>query len=365
MALYEMNHHAFKRLEQCSMVELGISERNDLQRLLRTQIEVLDEDLYVLAEEFSEWEESRRRIDLLAIDREANLVVIELKRTHDGGHMELQAIRYAAMISTMTIDRAIQIHRQFLTSVGEDPESAETKILGFLGWSDKEEETFAEDVRVLLVSENFGKELTTAVLWLRDRDLDIRCIRLRPFKEADKTLVDVQQIIPLPEAAEYQIQLREKEIHERRKRIEQSDIKTQFWEGLIHVAQKYGTRHGKIKPGPWNWIGASSGINGLGFNFVIRQHGVSAELYINRQDSEANLQFFKAFEKLKESIEKQFGEPLIWDSMEGLQACRIRWTTDLGGYKSPRTEWSALHEIMISKMTELERALGPIIQSLN
>ena len=63
------------------------AERNDLQRLLRSQIDVLGDELYVLTEEFGEWEDSRRRIDLLAIDPQANLVVIELKRTNDGGHM--------------------------------------------------------------------------------------------------------------------------------------------------------------------------------------------------------------------------------------------------------------------------------------
>ena len=38
----------------------------------------------VIADEFSDWEDSRRRIDLLAIDRNANLVVIELKRDEVG-----------------------------------------------------------------------------------------------------------------------------------------------------------------------------------------------------------------------------------------------------------------------------------------
>jgi RecB family endonuclease NucS len=50
------------------------------------------------------------RVDLLAIDANANLVVIEIKRTTDGCHMELQAIRYAAMVSAMTFERAVQIH---------------------------------------------------------------------------------------------------------------------------------------------------------------------------------------------------------------------------------------------------------------
>jgi len=63
----------------------------------------------VVSEEFGDWEDSRRRIDLLGIDKAANLVVIELKRTEDGGHMELQAIRYAAMVSKMTFDRLVEV----------------------------------------------------------------------------------------------------------------------------------------------------------------------------------------------------------------------------------------------------------------
>ena len=64
-----------------SFTDMGIGERTDIQRLLRTQIEVLGDDPNVLSEEFSEWDDSKRRIDLLAIDKQVWLVVIELKRT--------------------------------------------------------------------------------------------------------------------------------------------------------------------------------------------------------------------------------------------------------------------------------------------
>ena len=87
MPLYEMTNDSFRAIAESTFTDLKIRERDDLQRLLRVQIDVLDGDLYVLTEEFSDWEDSRRRIDLLAIDRDANLVVIELKRTPDGGHM--------------------------------------------------------------------------------------------------------------------------------------------------------------------------------------------------------------------------------------------------------------------------------------
>ncbi len=58
------------------------------------------------------FEDSRRRVDLLALDRAGTLVVIELKRTGDGGHMELQALRYAAMVSTMTADQLVTVYSQ-------------------------------------------------------------------------------------------------------------------------------------------------------------------------------------------------------------------------------------------------------------
>ena len=93
---------------------MGIGERSDIQRLLRTQIDVLGDELHVLTEEFGDWEDSKRRIDLLAVDKKAQLVVVELKRTYDGGHMELQAIRYASMVAAMTFDRAVEIHAGFL-----------------------------------------------------------------------------------------------------------------------------------------------------------------------------------------------------------------------------------------------------------
>jgi hypothetical protein len=72
MPLYEMTPDAFRPLGQASFTDLKVRERDDLQRLLRTQIDVLSDDLYVLTEEFGDWDDSRRRIDLLAIDPQAN-----------------------------------------------------------------------------------------------------------------------------------------------------------------------------------------------------------------------------------------------------------------------------------------------------
>ena len=128
--------------------------------------------------------------------------------------MELQTLRYAAMVSTMTFRQAVEAYRGFLTREGKDTDP-EKRILDFLGWADVDEERFASDVRLLLVAQDFSRELTTAVMWLSERDLDIRCIRTQPYRLDDRLLLDAQQIIPLPEAADYQVRIREKVITKR------------------------------------------------------------------------------------------------------------------------------------------------------
>jgi hypothetical protein len=364
MPLFEMTKEAFRELEQSSFQELNVLERGDLQRLLRTQIEVLGDDLYVLAEEFSDWEDSKRRIDLLALDLQANLVVIELKRTSDGGHMELQAVRYASMISAMTFEDAVDIHQKFLQALSQPGDEAQARILTFLGWEDPEEEPFAQDIRIVLVSEDFGKELTTAVLWLRDRDIDIRCIRLNPYRDGSRILVDVEHLIPLPEAQEYQVQRRKKEQEVRQVRAERSDIRLRFWLGLLAVAQKKGTRHASLKPGAYQYFSARTGIRGLSFTYFTVKEKSNVELYVDRGDSVENKALFDRLMKDKEAIEGEFGQALEWERLDNRRACRIKVPAQEGGYRSQENEWTDIHNELVDTMTRLEKVLQPRLDAL-
>ena len=134
MAIFKLTQNNLAPLAETQFGAEGILERKDLQRLLQGNIRALASDLMVICEEFGSWVESSRRIDLLCIDREANLVVVELKRTEDGGHMELQAIRYAAMISAMKFEQLMQVEARAATAglVGplEDQDLVSTMRLG-------------------------------------------------------------------------------------------------------------------------------------------------------------------------------------------------------------------------------------------
>ncbi len=360
MAIFELGATALVPLTPTALEIEGIWERRDLQRLLRTKVEVIAPGTMVLTEEFGDWLDSRRRIDLLAIDEEANLVVIELKRSDDGA-MELQALRYAAMVSTLTFQQASDIHQRFRDQNGiEGP--ADQALLEFLKWDEPNEDHFARDVRVVLAAADFSKELTTSVMWLNRRGLDIRCVRMKPYRLDDRLLLDVQQVIPLPEAAEYQVQLRDKEESQKKDATRHSERRA-FWTALLAQARVRTPAFASISPGPDNWVSATTGRPGLGWTYASRQHDCQVELYIdfgNQSQNEA------AFDKLfadKESLETSFGAELDWQRLPERRGCRIRKVFE-GGYKDPTESWPDIHRTMIDGMVRLQSTFGPRLSSL-
>lgn len=214
--MYEIADSGLTPHKPVALGDLGLRERADLQSLLCNDIGVLDDELLVVAEEFGEWEDAKRRIDLLALDKSGCLVVIELKRD-DSAHMDLQALRYAAMVSSMDFGDVLAAYEGHLAKVAPDSErDARAELIAFIGPAEEEEPTISSDVRIVLVSADFGRELMTAVLWLnRFEGMDIRCVQLVPYGMDGRVLLDIRQVVPLPEAADYQVRVRRKQQQER------------------------------------------------------------------------------------------------------------------------------------------------------
>jgi hypothetical protein len=68
MAIYEITKQSISALAETSFAAAGISERGDLQRLLRANIKIISRDpnvaepeLLVIAEEFGDWEDNGKR----------------------------------------------------------------------------------------------------------------------------------------------------------------------------------------------------------------------------------------------------------------------------------------------------------------
>ncbi len=282
MPIFHVMPNELKPLAATTFGAEAMMERKDIQRLLREQITALDERLMVISEEFGDWLDSTRRIDLLCLDQDANLVVVELKRTEDGGHMELQALRYAAMVSSMTFDQLVNTYARHKNKNSPDAEAARASILEFLGWDDVYEEQFAQDTRIVLASADFGKELTTAVMWLIERGIDVRCVRMKPYKMLDGTvLLDVQQLIPLPEAATFQTQIGVKKQAERQNQSVRNELRMKFWETLLVYAKTKTELHANRSPTHDGWLAGGIGRTGFSLTYSTRRTDSQVELWIS------------------------------------------------------------------------------------
>jgi hypothetical protein len=361
MPIFEVRPDGLTPVPATSFETVGIRERNDLQRLLREQIECLESGLMVLTEEFSWWVDSTRRIDLLCLDTDANLVIVELKRDETGGHMELQALRYAAMVSDMTFEQAVHSLATHRSRVAPDLAKARADILEFLSWDEVEEENFAQDTRIILAAADFSRELTTSVLWLRERDIDIRCVRLRPYRQEDgRLLVDIHPLIPLPEAEEFQTKLGEKRVAERKERAEQDNLQLQFMQSLSARVQSRGALHAGRVPNKRSELMGSIGRAGFSINYITKRHDTRVELLLQTKD--AKEQLHKLMQNKKE-IEDAFGGPLEWQEKATTTQCRVFHTVQ-GGFRSPPEEWSRIHDELIDAMARLEAALKPQVAQL-
>lgn len=205
------------------LAELGLREREDLQEWVIEEPRILDEGLLVITSEYAGFEDTLDRLDVLALDRDGKLVVVELKRDRADSETELQALKYASFCSTLTAEDVQQLYREFYQKRGDEdltPEDVADRFISFIDTDDAiplGEDGYAtfeldDRPRIILAAGNFGTEVTSPVLWLRQEyGMDISCVRLNAYERDGEYLVQGQRIIPVPETEEYMTKRREKD----------------------------------------------------------------------------------------------------------------------------------------------------------
>ena len=109
-----------------------------------------------------------------------------------------------------------------------------------------------------------------------------------------------------------------------------------------------------ISPQVSHWIGAGSGVRGLTFNFAASKSYARAELYIDRGDREENKFVFDEVFKIKDEIERDFGEPLVWERLDDKRGSRIK--SEIEGNIFEEASWGELIPSMVDRMVRLERS---------
>ena len=191
------------RIEEVDFAQLGLRERRDIQEWVAANPGILGDDLLIIGKEFSGFDRTDERLDLLAVDSNGKLVVIELKRDDTGTDAHWQAIKYASYFQRATADVIVGMAASYWE---ESQEDAVTRLLQHLGTDDLN--TLNNDQRIILASHRFAPEVTSAALWLNKKvsteDL-FTCVKLTPYQDTQKDTLYVQAstIIPVPGVDDY------------------------------------------------------------------------------------------------------------------------------------------------------------------
>ena len=354
--IFRVREGQLEKIQSLSFSELGIEERTDLEKWIVMHPDLLEEDLLIITTEFDKFDKSSKRLDILAIDSDGVLVIIELKLDISRTLADLQAIRYAAFCSTMTMTDVIELLARTEEITNEE---AEAKICEFLKAEELPE--LGDRPRIILAAGSIDdQELTSAVLWLRSFGIDISCVELTPYKVLESIVLVPRTIIPIPEARDYQIRAQRKE----EELAERSKLRRLFWTGLLDRAKSKTQLHANRSPGTDSYISTGAGKYGLSFLYVIRKHDAGIDLYIDRGSEDENKAIFDTLKASKDTIERDFGDSLLWQSHENKRARRIMKNLDIGGYREDESKWPEIQDAMIDAMIRLEKALRPHIDNL-
>jgi hypothetical protein len=351
-----------KKLEKRLFGDLGFRERDHLQEWIAKHPEVLGEELLIIQKEFDGFDDTKERLDLLALDKDGGLVIIENKLDDSGKNVTWQALKYASYCSTLTKVQVVDVYQKYIDKY-EGGGDAKAQIVSFLGEEDFDSIVLNKGVgqRIMFVANKFRKEVTSTVLWLLEQQLQIQCFKATPYSMGEELFLQIDQIIPTPEAKEFMIGISAK--NQESKQVEKEMKSTQilrkeFWSLITSkMRESESELHNNISPSKTTWLSSGSGISAVHFDFGFLKELGRVELYIGRKSKEENKFIFDELYKEKDAIESVFGDTLQWNRLDEKKACGIKCEKAFDG--NNREVWEEMTDYLVASMIRFEKALKP------
>lgn len=347
--------------------ELGFKEREHLQEWIAKCPTALGEELLIIQKEFDGFDETKERLDLLAIDKSGGLVVIENKLDDSGRDVVWQALKYASYCSSLSKSNIVEIYQDFLNKQKEGVDAKE-RISEFLEIDDFSEVILNSgiDQRVLLVAANFRREVTSTVLWLLQHGIRLQCIKATAFGQGEQIFLNLEQIIPTPEAADFMVGISEKEKEQQntvQSLAKRERLRMDFWTEMLAALDQEGVSlFGNVSPSKDHWLNTGSGLSSVPYTMIFAHNEARVEMGMSRSSQAENKWIFDQLLERKGEIEGVFGEALEWQRMDDKKASRITCRKQFDGYD--RESWPEMIEWLLVRIQNLEQAFHPELSKL-
>jgi hypothetical protein len=337
--IYDKNSKQFGPSKETDFKSHGILERQAIERWVIQHPDVLGEELLIITTEYDKFDKTTERLDVLALDHDGKLVVIELKRDDSGKHVELQALKYAAYCSTLTMDQVVALRATYSKGT-QTQDEVKASIRKFTEDSDLEE--LDDKPRIILAAKEFRPEVTASVLWLRKFGLDISCVKLTPYEiDADRLGLVSSVLIPLPEAEDYVIAAEQKEAVEGALTRTQEQYQAFFRDAIHALQDKVTVTLGE--PLPRSRYKIPTGVARTHYEWAF--HGtprgsLGVELHFEHSSKGSNIAALQQLDKAIAELKMTLGEGVIVQEDWRTVRSRVYIEKDEGRLTDELRQWA-------------------------
>lgn len=366
MYLINKKDNRIIKMQEGKFKDFNFNEREHLQEWIANEPSCLGEELLIIRKEFNGFDGTRERLDLLALDKEGNIVVIENKLDDSTKDVTWQALKYASYCSTLTKKQIIDIFQKYLDNKG-DGENAEILLKIFFG-KDLEELILNQELtqRIIFIAGKFWPEVTSTVLWLLNFNIRIQCYISKLFSLDEQLFLTFERIIPIKDSEALVIKIAEKN-QEDAKIYENSNNRNtnfEFWTTLLKKLSEKSTLFSTINPSKESWISTGAGKTNVSYTLMITREYASVEVSLIGQQKEENKRIFDALYQNKNQIEKTFGNELEWRLNEDKKQSKITYVLSEVN-KFNKDDWDRMMNFLIENIIKLEKAFRDPISKID
>ena len=206
--------------------------------------------------------------------------------------------------------------------------------------------------------------VTNTALWLIEREIDVKCVKVSPYILNSQLLVDIQQIIPVPEASEYMVRLSRKDaeikvIKERESSLGQ--LRIAYWTQLLEDFQNRNfDLFRNVNPVGAGWRSAGATIAQCNYNLIFAQKELRVELEFATSNIENNKKLFDFFYARKAEIEQSCGLQLDWRRSEDQKLSKIVVVNAVEGYN--KAFWPEYIQWHFEHVQKFEQVFKPYMK---
>jgi len=179
-----MGIHLIKDNKVIKYKQASVEKEVEIEEFLEKHPKILDDDIFIIGRQVQT--SSKARIDLMGLDKNGNVVIIEIKKGVSARDVVSQILEYGVWAENIQYEDLNSIAKEkHLDSFPDLYKKYETEFKSI-------PEPFNQNQRLYIVSEKIDQKIEEICRYLKVRGIDIKCVELNFYENEGQKLAETK-----------------------------------------------------------------------------------------------------------------------------------------------------------------------------